>query len=474
MPQRANIGGLPTFVVSMGLVLIGCGAARHADEADALVVVPASEARLDGLGSETWCTDFGDAGLDAVIARTWEENLELKAAWARLNQAEALADIARAERLPVAEAGAGLSYGQRASDELETTTDVGPETLWELSAAASYEVDIWGRHAHRARAARLRVDAAEASARATAMSLTSEVAEAWFDVVAQLERIRLLDAQLALSRDTLELIRIRLRHGVGDALDAAQQEQNVESIEGQLILAHSELATSRHRLGVLSGSTPEGSIAAEGATLPPVPPIPSAGVPADLVERRPDVRAAHLELEAADAVTAAAVADRLPRLQLQAEVGFGAANLAALFSQLFWSLGAGIVQPIFEGGRLRAEVAHSEAVAAEQLYVYANTLLVALREVYDALALEAYQADRLESLEREQAIASTALGLAQRRYRSGAVDYLRVLTALQAQQEVERTLLEARRQQISYRISLCRALGGSWVRSVTPSIEVEE
>lgn len=463
----------------------GCSSTQYADEADEVVEAPddgEQDATVEGLGAQAWCSDFGHAGLDEMVERAWSENMQLKAAWARLRQAEAVADIESSALWPTAEAGADVDVSNRefgGFDGVDGPVDGGTQTeaSWELSATAAYEVDLWGRNRHRASAARLEADAFEADARSLAITLTSEVAEAWFDVIAQRERVELLEAQLEASRDIAEITRIRARRGLVGALDVAQQDRNVESIQGELAAAKGLERTSRHRLAVLVGQAPgdarDDQLVGD-ETLPDVEPLDDPGVPADLLQRRPDVRSAYLFLEAADERTAAAVADRLPRLRLTASLGFQAEQLTNLFEQLFWSVGAGLSQSLFEGGQLRAEVERSEAIAQEQLYFYADALLVAMREVRDALALESTGSERIESLERELDIAESVLELARKRYRTGTVDYLRVLTGLQALQEVERTLLEARRQQISHRIALCRALGGSWVDSVEPSIATED
>ncbi|QDG52213.1 efflux transporter outer membrane subunit [Persicimonas caeni] len=454
---------------------LGCSSTQYADKADEVVEAPDGSTPVDDLGADRWCSDFGQPGLDTTVERAWAGNMQLKAAWARLEQAEALAEIAEAPLWPTLAARAEAEYQDRQFGGAGiSTSGGGPEPFWQISAAAAYEVDIWGRHRHRAKAADLEAEAAEAQARALAITLTSEVAEAWFDVIAQRERLELLEAQLKVSEDILAIIKQRLRRGLAGALDAAQQEANVESLRGQVSEARGLLETSQNRLAVLVGEPPEGEDFVDAATLPAVEPIADAGVPANLLERRPDVRASYLLLEAADERTAAAVADRLPRLQLTASIGFQAEQLAKLFEQLFWSIGAGISQSLFEGGRLRAEVEFSEAVAKEQLYLYADTLLEAMREVRDALVLEANQRERIESLRRELDIAESVVDLARKRYSTGAVEYLRVLTGLQELQQVQRALITARRQQLSNRISLCRALGGSWVEDVEPSIQPDD
>lgn len=473
MSKRTIISTIALSLVAMATV--SCASKQYANKADEVVEPPDETADVEGIGTERWCSDFGQPGLDVMVERAWSDNVQLKAAWARLRQARAVADIADADRWPSVQAGAGAEVvsGQVIAG-VPTNGSGEPEATWDLSATASYEVDVWGRFAHRAEAAELEADAAEASARALAISLTSEVAEAWFDVITHRQRVELLERQIEVSQNVLAITRQRLQRGLAQAIDVVQLEQNIESLRGRLATARGSLATSRHRLAVLIGKTPDDDKLVDGSELPDVEPLDQAGVPADLLERRPDVRAAYLRLEAADERTAAAVADRLPRLRLDASVGFRANALSNFFQQLFWSVGAGVTQPIFEGGRLRAQVERNEAVAQEQLYNYANTLLVAIREVRDALALERTQYERIESLEQQMEKARSVLDLARTLYRSGTADYLRVLTGLTALQDVERTLLEARRQQISHRIELCRALGGSWVDAVEPSIEEDD
>lgn len=450
-------------VICLLVTLSGCSATRYAEKAGEVVEVPEEIGAMESFGADTWCSDFGHQGLDEMVKQVWSDNVELKAAWARLKQARAIVKVEYSPLFPTLAANAGVNYTNRQFIDGVAAGDPasGAQTSWELSAAAAYEVDIFGRHRHRAKAASIEAGAVEASARSLAITLTSQVAEAWFDVIAHRQRVALLEAQLGLSEDILQLTMERLRRGLVTALDAAQQEQNIESIRGQLAAVKGFLSTSRHRLAVLVGEPPSDQKFVDDETLPDIRPLPEAGVPANLLERRPDLRAAYLLLEAADERTAAAVADRLPQLRLSAAIGFQADQLSNLFTQLFYSAGAGLFQPLFEGRRLKAEVERGEAIAEEQLYNYADTLLVALREVRDAIALESNNRDRIDSLERERRVAQTVVDLARFRYRAGAANYLRVLTGLRDLQEVERTLIEAHRQQISYRISLCRALGGS-------------
>lgn len=446
----------------------GCSSEKYAEKRDEVVDVPEEYGvtEVEGIETETWCSDFGQEGLDRVVQQTWEENLELKAAWARLEQAKARAAQVRSNLWPDLRAEGELTVSNQTERLPDTITGDGDGaaigTRWEASLAASYEVDIWGKYRHRARAAKLQVRATRSSARALAITLTSRVAEAWFDVVAAKQRLDLLDKQVELSKEFLELTKTRFRWGLARELDITQQEQNLEALRGERVDARLELETNRHRLAVLTGAEPGKIEDISAEKLPELPPLPDPGVPAELLERRPDIKSALYQLRAADEQTAAAVADRLPTLDLSTSLFLQAGNLGNLLDELIWSASAIVGQTIFDGGRLKAAQREAESVAKERLYLYGQILLEALEDVRNALVGEKRQKERLASLRRERKSARASLEAARSQYREGNLDYLRVLDALQRLQEIERDLLEARRRQLSFRISLCRAIGGSW------------
>jgi outer membrane protein TolC len=174
------------------------------------------------------------------------------------------------------------------------------------------------------------------------------------------------------------------------------------------------------------------------------------------------VQAAFLRIQAGDRRIAAAVADLFPKIRLSARLFFSNEEAARLFDETLWSIAALGTQQLFDGAQRFAEIDRTEAVADEQLQNYGQTLLVALREVQDALVSEAQQERFVASLNKQHEIARQALELARERYRLGSVDYLRVLTALQSLQRIEQDLVEGRRRQFSNRVQLCRALGGGW------------
>ncbi len=461
---------VPVVLFSVG-ILAACASRQYSHRVDEVVAWPPHDpgARVvDSVG--TWFSDFGIERLDSLISTAFSRNLEFAAAWRRVAQAEAIARHARGGFWPSLDGG--LSFSR---SEAPALFPGDPQTVerFRSSFSTNYEIDLWGRTRHRYRAGRLDAEAAEADARALAISLAAQVCERFMDVAAGRLRIALLLEQIETSRDYLELIKLRLAQGQATGLDVNQQLQQIEALRGRLALARSEDAVALHQLAVLVGTVPGMLVLPGDYTLPEIDSLPFEGVAASLLLRRPDVRAARLRLEAADSRTAAAVAERLPSLALSAEVFFQAENLTSLLERVFWNVTGGLTQPLFAGGRLAAEVDRSEAAAAEQLLLYSRNLLIALEEVRTAMVQEAAQAEYLESLLLQFESASSSAALARQRYLQGASDFLRVLTALQSKQRIELEVVDARRRRISLRIQLYRALGGGWVDEVSPSTLAE-
>ena len=453
--------------VAFALVLAGCTGQQYSAQRDTVLEVPDaySTVEIDGVAAEGWCSDFGSPELSGLVDRAFEENFDLRQAWARLEQADALAAQARSGWWPTVDAQiqAGAARQQTVGPTGPVVDEVG---AFGASLGAGYEVDLWGRLAATTQAASYDVEAARADVESMAISITSQIAEAWFDAVLQREKLALLEEQIEIARKYLELTELRLSQGAATALDVNQQNQQIEQLRGQVELVRAGEATARNRLAVLLGKAGARTPKVDTEELPDLPAMPTVGVPADLVAARPDVRAAEARLRAADARTAAAARSKLPTLRLSASLFVQASELADLLDDIFWSITGVLAQNLFDGGRRTAEQARAEAAAKERLYAYAKAVVQAIAEVENALVLEAQQAKFLEHLEAQQQNAEIALSLARDRYRSGALDYLRVLTALQSLQLVEQTMLDAQRQQFSHRLQLCRALGGQWTREL--------
>lgn len=433
---------------------------------------------------DRWWQSFDDPALNATIDRLLTDNLDLAQAWSRLAQSRAIAAQQGAARLPTLD-GQG-SAG--ASQIWSPTTEVGagpngmptfspgpPEAStvesYGLSLAASYEVDLFDRLGAATRAARMDVEASRLDLEAVAISLTAQAADLWFALVEARATEALLETQIATNETQLELVRFRFSNGLTSATDVLQQQQLVISTRRQLPAVQARRATLAHQLAILLGRPPaEGAqLGGQAAALPEPPALPAAGLPSALLTRRPDIRAAQIRVAAADERVGAALAGRLPALRLSASVGFSANSLGDFIDQWVWSVAGSLLAPIFDAGRRSAEVDRTRAAVEGALAGFNLTALRAFGEVEDALVLEARQAETIERLEAELEVSQRLLTQARSRYEEGLTDYLPVLGALQGVQRAELSLLSARRQRLSYRVQLHRALGGTWTRDLSPT-----
>jgi multidrug efflux system outer membrane protein len=454
------------FIILATSLTVSCSALRPApQEADLAQLIPDtfSGNTSTALHGQRWWTDFGNAELCALVEKALSCNLTVVQADARLRQSRALARQAAAGGGPTL---TGNASAARSRSRAETGTEGTVTTdadQFELGLAASYELDLWGRVRSQASAARATVTATHFDLEAVAVTVAAETADAWLRLLEQRSLIQLLEAQRQTSRIALSTLEVRRQRGAASALDVYQQQQNVASIDGLIPTARAAASLLEHQLAILTGSPPGTDIAVKTSGLPGVPPVPGAGIPADVLAQRPDVAAALHRFEAAGWNTAAAQADRLPAIRLTAAASYRSDDSASLFDNWLSNLAANLALPLIDRGKRKAEAERARAVEAERLAVYKAVILDAIRDVEDALVSERGQRERLEHLENELNLARKAMEEADRRYRRGLNDYLRVLTALTSVQGIERRALSARREYLSNRIGLYRALGGRWM-----------
>ena len=423
---------------------------------------------------DRWWLAFGDPALDRLVDRALTSNLDLAAVWHRLREARAVADRRSATLFPHADGFAEAS--SRRSDggddfgdgDPDGGDDRGDEEL-RLGLTATYEVDLWGGIRSAVEAERLRARAELADYRTAALTLSAEVARTWYQLVEARQQLAVLDQQIEANGKLLEALENRFGSGQIRGVDVLRQRQLLEATREQRLAAQARVHVLEHLLAVLLGRPPQNGIGAspgapspQAATLPPLPPLPATGLPAELVRRRPDVRAAYLRLQAADRDLAAAVAERYPRLSLSASAETGASDSSDLFEDWARTLAGNLLAPLFRAGELRAEVERSEAVRQQRLYLWGQATLEAWREVEDALAREARERRRVASLERQVELTEQAYRQLRTEYLYGGGNYLAVLESLTEAQRVRRDLLTARRQAVELRIALYRALAGGF------------
>ncbi len=447
--------------VGISLVLVSCQTTTAEYEPPVAVPDAFSTAGETPL-PEKWWLSFGDPVLDRLIEQALAENLTVRAAWDRLAQAEATAKKAGADLYPTLDGEAGVTGKRQRASATAGGKEISNDTDLSLGLSSSYEIDLWGEIRSTRDAAGFDLNGSEEDLRTAAITLSAEVAATWYQLVERNGQIDLLQSQVETNEQVLELTTLRFQRGQVSATDVLQQQQLVESSRGNMIVAQSQARVLAHGLAVLLGRTPAEIEVPRINALTTLPTLPDTGLPAELVQRRPDIRKAHFAVLAADRRTAAAVADRFPRLTLSASVSTSGDYVRDLFDNWLASLAANMLAPLFDAGQRKAEVDRTRAVTAEALNDYGQTVLGALQEVEDALVQERHQRRYLESLEKQMDLSDQSLERIRDTYINGGADYLKVLNALFTNQTLERTHLEAQRSLIEYRIDLCKALGGGW------------
>ena len=407
---------------------------------------------------DEWWQIYEDPTLNRLVTESLSGNTRLSQAWVRLAQAGALADQANAAAMPTVSADAGISRSRNPSPFGSNQEG----NQFSAGVSVGYEVDLWGRVKDLQDAALLDTLATRLDIDSLALSLVAQVTEAYFDVLEQGRQLTLLEEQIQVSKEYLQLVEFRFGQGDAAALDVFQQRQSVAGLESRMPAAKTAKSLANNRLAVLLGRTPGRPMVSEVKALPATPALPASGVPADLLIRRPDLRAAELRVMASDHRVGAAIANKLPGLRIGANVGTQAPEVEDLVTDFVWSIFTSIGATIWDGGRLEAEVERSKAVVKEKVEGYKTTLLQCVQEVEDALSRNRYHTEYVLSLQYRQELAEATLQEARSRYINGLSSYLPVLQALQALQEVERSVVTAHRRELANRNALYKALGGTW------------
>ncbi len=409
-----------------------------------------------------WWQVFQDPVLNSLIEGVMEDNSSLRAAWRRLEQAGYSSVAARSQRFPQFNLGAQAGRVRRT---LSPAGSMGTFDAWQLSAGASYELDAWGRVSSLIQQADYTAKASFYDYEAISISLAAAVCEAWFDYNERLLLLDVLRQQAASSESGLRFLEDRYRRGVGTLLDVYQQEELVASVQSQIPTVEAGVTLALNRLAVLTGVLPgEHSLGGQGV-LPDAPALILQDIDAIAVEGRPDVLAALARLNAAERGAASTVRDRLPVLRFSVGAATQSEEPDGLFDEISAEALLGMTVVWSDGGRRRAETGRSVSLFSERLELYSDTVRQAMREIHDARMLEWHQAEAVKRVSLELEAARRTLMASEERYRSGLIEYLGVLTAQTRVQRLERSLISARRQLLSYRVQFCRSIAGSDVNA---------
>ena len=413
-----------------------------------------------------WWTTFQDSGLSRVIERTLQQNRDARAAVARVQAALTEARIAGTELKPSVGAGFGaISRRQNfigfpipgSEGEVLSRTF----TIYGVSLDVSWEADLWGRLRSGELAAYQLYEAEEATYRALQHSLAGQSAKIWFACIEAANQVSLAEETVVRFEESSQAIRIRFEAGVRPAFDLRLALTDLASAESLVQQRQEQLDRTLRQLEILSGDYPSGTLSLSDS-LPDLPgPVP-AGIPAEMVARRPDLMAAQKRLLASDAQIAQSRAELYPRLSLTGSLGTSTDALKGLLDGDFsvWSLAGNLLQPVFQSGRLRKGVDLARARGEEALQSYAGSVLRALAEVESALAAEASLNERLLALEQAAEQAQAAVALARLRYGQGVGDVLGVLDSQRRVLTTRSQILTVKRERLDNRIDLHLALGG--------------
>jgi len=410
-----------------------------------------------------WWESFGDTELNSLVAEALADNQTLAAYWARLGKAQALAAKAGADFIPAVGGEAAGSYSRNDSSGRVTKNE-----NYSLGLVASYEIDLWGRIRAESQSAGFAAAASRQDLNGAAVTIAAEVAERWVRIIAQRQQKALLQKQLAANETYLDLVELRFKKALASALDVMQQKQLVERVKAQMPLIELEERLLLNELAVLLGRQPYNGPRFARQLLPELDTPPAAGIPAQLLEFRPDILAAYSRLAAVDQDLAAARADRLPALRLTGSAAYSSDELDTLFDNWLANFAAGLTAPLIDGGRRRAEVRYAESAVQEQLAQYRQVVLTAVREVENALVREEKIRENIQGIENQLEAARIALEEAGFRYTNGLIDYLPVLTQLLSVQNLELDLIARKADLLIARMNLYRAIGGTWTDRLQP------
>jgi NodT family efflux transporter outer membrane factor (OMF) lipoprotein len=404
-----------------------------------------------------WESFFADARLRALITTALANNRDLRIAVLNVAQARAQYDIRNADRLPTVGLSAGANRAPNTFGEQANTFSVN-------LGISSWEIDLFGRVASLSQVALAQYLGTEEGRRAAQITLVASVANAWLNLAADEELLALTRDTLASREESLRLTRLRFENGVTSEIDFRLAQSLAESSRASLAQLQRQRANDLNILALLIGQPVAPAFTVDATsrtvTLPDVP----AGVPSEVLVRRPDVRQAEQQLLAANANIGAARANFFPSISLTAGIGTASTALSGLFQGGAWgyTVGANLVQPIFDAGRNRATLAAAQVSRDIAVAQYERAIQQAFRDVADALAGRATYGEQVRALAAVVDAESVRFRLARLRYDNGVASYLDLLDAQRSLFIAQTTLVQSRLQGLQNQVQLYRSLGGGW------------
>jgi multidrug efflux system outer membrane protein len=454
------------LITALAAAIAGCTTTPTAPP-----VVELPQATLSDVHLERWWTNFNEPPLTALIDEALANNLDLQVAMARIDAARSQVTLARSNLYPTVNVGVDAGRAR--------VSRVGPSPIpqgfpatgddYRLGLNASYELDLWGKYRAASQAAQNEVLASEYARETVRTAVAAEVARAYFQLLAADAQLRLLRDTLTLRDETVRLQTDRAQAGIIGDYDLAQARAERAAVVSDIAIAEQAIALNESALALLTGRSPRNVFApmiarnATPAAVLDVPTVP-AGLPSDMLERRPDIRQLEKSLAAASLRIDRARADYYPSIALTGALGTESTALGNLFSgsSLFWSIGAGLLQPLFNLNAIDANVEAANARRAELVANYRQTVQAAFKDVHDALSANRTTRDALAAQTERSANLQQAYSLSDIRYKAGYSPYLEVLDAQRQLLQAQTLQIIAARDVRLALVDLAKALGGGW------------
>jgi outer membrane protein, multidrug efflux system len=422
----------------------------------------------DAFPKGAWWEIFRDEELSGYEQQLLKANQSLAAARNRLDQARSLARVASAGLFPTLSSDPNASRNRYSGNRPESTAPDTPLTqgLYQIPFALTYEVDLFGRARKTLQAANASLQGTAADLQNVQLVLTAELAADYFSVRELDSEYQVVEESVKIQREGLVLVNHRHEGGIASGLDLAQQQTLLDSTVTQLYLLQQQRAQFEDAIAVLTGNSASTFSVRNAPLLAAPPPVP-LGIPSDLLERRPDVATAERTMAQENALVGVARTAFYPQFTLSGSGGFQSISLGSLISapSAFWSLGGDLLQPIFNGGRNRANLAATKSAYDESVANYRESTLTAFQQVEDGLSGLNSLSRAAESQSAAVADAHRALDIANDRYVGGLTTFLDVITAQSVLLTNERLSAQLLGQQMVTSVFLVKALGGGWDES---------
>jgi multidrug efflux system outer membrane protein len=423
-----------------------------------------------------WWTEFKDPLLDSLVERAVKSNLDLRIAEARIREARGALGVADADLWPTVDISGSYTRNRASGNAVGSPSQGAVGTpgegrqreqhLFKTGFDSGWEIDIFGGARRRIEAAEASVEASVEDRRAVLVTLLGDVAKNYIDLRGFQRRLAVAQENLRAQRETLSITKVRFDAGLASDLEVAQAEGQANTTAAQIPVLQSGEKQALYRLDVLLGAQP-GALSAELANEAPIPALPPqarVGLPAELLRRRPDIRQSERQLAAATAQVGAATAELYPRFSLLGTFGLQSVSASDWFTggSRFWSIGPTVSWPVFDAGKIRANIEIRSAQQEQALRIYEKSVLTALEDVENALVNYGNEQTRYRSLVDAVAANRRAVQMANELYRQGLVPFLDVLDAQRSLYAAESDLTLSEANMASNLVALYKALGGGW------------